>query len=263
MSPFGWWTGRAALQAPGLRAKVWGAYVSVFGVPELHSHIRLRAVRRAFEPCAQTVELGAGGGSMGVAYGLETGSRCLLAPFTRADASLLRRDLLALSDAPRFGVVAADATTRFLRSGSVDQVLLIDVLEHVRDDALTLRSIHGYLRPGGRLLISVPTPAYPSYFGQEFDARIGHLRHYDPDALQSLLERNGFDTVSWRYYTRPFTARLCRIWYQRLLREDAPTVLARLLAAPVLSLLAKVDQFPFREGDARSASILLVARRRS
>ncbi len=263
MEPFGAWMGRSFVRKSGFRAKLYGAYVTLFGVPALHSHIRLRAVQKHFVACARALELGAGPGGMGVAFVRRTGSPVILAPYTRKEAALLLGAVCPLEERDRIEVVVADAMKPFVKDRSIDTILLIDVLEHVRDDAAALRSIHGSLTEGGTLLLSVPTPMYPRYFGEAFDARIGHLRHYVPTSIIPLLEESGFEVTAWEYYTRPFAARLCRIWYQGLLKETAPALLARLLFTPLASLLTTRDAAEPNHSETRSASILVVARRRS
>ena len=80
--------------------------------------------------------------------------------------------------------------------GSCGAVVLWHVLEHLEDPASTLRRAHGWLAPGGRLVIAVPNLA-------SWQARIGgdrwfhqdvprHLTHFTPRGLAALLERCGF-----------------------------------------------------------------------
>lgn len=72
-------------------------------------------------------------------------------------------------------------------SGVADVVLCSEVLEHVDRPEHTVALAHTVLRPGGRFIVTVPSgPKTP------FDLAIGHLRHYDLDAVRSLLEGGGF-----------------------------------------------------------------------
>jgi SAM-dependent methyltransferase len=74
-------------------------------------------------------------------------------------------------------------------AGRFDFILLLDVLEHVEDDAAFLRAIlDGCLAPGGRVLVSVP--AWPALYG-EHDRRLRHHRRYAPAQARRLLETVG------------------------------------------------------------------------
>jgi SAM-dependent methyltransferase len=70
-----------------------------------------------------------------------------------------------------------------------DAAVCINVLEHIRDDEGTLRTIHALLRPGGTLLLLVP--AGPWLYGS-LDRAFGHERRYRRAELARLLERTGF-----------------------------------------------------------------------
>jgi SAM-dependent methyltransferase len=70
-----------------------------------------------------------------------------------------------------------------------DLALLLDVIEHVPDDAALVREAVASLRPGGYLLVTVPA-------GMELwsphDEVFGHYRRYDRSGLASVL--SGLDT---------------------------------------------------------------------
>lgn len=74
--------------------------------------------------------------------------------------------------------------TRTLPDGPFHAALLLDLLEHVEDDAALLASVVARLRPGGRMLITVP--AWPALFSAH-DRALHHLRRYTPAALRARL----------------------------------------------------------------------------
>ena len=82
-------------------------------------------------------------------------------------------------------------------AGSYDLVCLFDVLEHVADDAAALQCIHTLLRPGGRVLLTVP--AWPWLYGPH-DRQHHHYRRYRRPPLRNLLTGAGFTPLKLSYF---------------------------------------------------------------
>ncbi|MEX1255218.1 MAG: class I SAM-dependent methyltransferase [Dehalococcoidia bacterium] len=75
---------------------------------------------------------------------------------------------------------------------SLDLVLLNEVIEHVRDDALTLREACRVVRPGGHVVIYAPNRLYPFethgvYLGKRYVFGNIPLVNYLPDPLRNRL----------------------------------------------------------------------------
>jgi len=70
---------------------------------------------------------------------------------------------------------AADAMRLPFRDASFDLVIALDILEHLPDDDAALCEIHRVLKPGGRVLATVP--AYPSLWSGH-DVALMHFRRY-------------------------------------------------------------------------------------
>jgi hypothetical protein len=77
-----------------------------------------------------------------------------------------------------------------------DSVVLINVLEHVKEDVELLRAARTLLRDGGALLLFVP--ALPWLFGS-LDRLVGHERRYTASSLEAVVARAGFRLESTRY----------------------------------------------------------------
>lgn len=82
--------------------------------------------------------------------------------------------------------------------GPFDVVTLLDVLEHVDDDAGALRAIRALLRPGGLLLLTVP--AVPLLWSAH-NVSVHHKRRYLRDGLLPLLVATGFRVDRLSYHT--------------------------------------------------------------
>jgi 2-polyprenyl-3-methyl-5-hydroxy-6-metoxy-1,4-benzoquinol methylase len=69
--------------------------------------------------------------------------------------------------------------------GTFDLVLAVEVLEHVPDEGVTsfLRSLSARARPGGHVIISVPTTVIP--------LNPKHHRHYDRNLLERQVAASG------------------------------------------------------------------------
>ena len=99
-----------------------------------------------------------------------------------------------------------------------DTVVMLDVLEHLVDDAEFLRRLWNALTPDGRLIIKVP--AMPGIFGA-MDEVVGHQRRYTRRDLVERIEAAGFsDAKCWSFnFVRVFG------WWLngRVLRRSVPS----------------------------------------
>jgi SAM-dependent methyltransferase len=72
---------------------------------------------------------------------------------------------------------------------SFDLIGLFDVLEHLDDDVRVLRAMRKQLRPGGRLLLTVPAHMV---LWSDYDVTSGHRRRYTRQLLEARLAEGGF-----------------------------------------------------------------------
>ncbi len=128
------------------------------------------------------LDVGAGDGFVGAKLldALPAGSAvtCFDSEYTDEHLASLR------DDAPRQIRFARTAPDR-----EFDAIVMLDVLEHIADDRGFLRDfVMRRLRPGGRLLISVP--AHQALYTQH-DVALGHHRRYSQGALRDVLVGSG------------------------------------------------------------------------
>jgi SAM-dependent methyltransferase len=80
--------------------------------------------------------------------------------------------------------------------GAYDLVAILDVLEHVEEDKAALESIARKLKPGGRILITVP--AHP-WMWSAHDVVNHHKRRYTRKTLRAVVAEAGLklELLSW------------------------------------------------------------------
>ena len=90
------------------------------------------------------------------------------------------------------GLMLAASESLPFGDASFDAVILNEVIEHVRDDAATLREVSRVVRPGGHVVIYAPNRLFPFethgiYLGQHFVFGNIPLVNWLPDPLRNRL----------------------------------------------------------------------------
>lgn len=126
-----------------------------------------------------------------------------------------------------------------ISEGSVDAVLLLDVLEHVDDHAGSLRAAAKLLRPGGVLICTVP--AY-QWLWSWWDEIHHHYRRYTLTSLKKVLSENGLEPQMMSYVnTLLFPIAMVARLFARLKKPPAEgTCPMHVPAAPVNYVLNKI-----------------------
>ncbi|MGI8705849.1 MAG: class I SAM-dependent methyltransferase [Sphingomicrobium sp.] len=179
-------------------------------------------------PNAQILEIGCGTG-----HNLE-----MLSRFGAVEATELNDSARELASR-RFGrtieAAALPDLSMFAKS-SFDMIALLDVLEHIPDDGQSLRAIRSALKPGGKLLVTVPGNPW---MWSAHDLAHHHHRRYRKSQLRDLATNAGFavDLLS-PFNTLLFPAvAAARIGGKLLRREAADDSMP---ARPVNALLKSV-----------------------
>jgi SAM-dependent methyltransferase len=188
----------------------------------------------------RVLEIGAGVGTMSAF--LTDRERVVL---TDTNDGYLERLRARFAGQPQVRVVALrlPATNGDVQAERLDTIICLNVLEHVRDDELSLATMFQLLQPGGRLVLLVPS--LPAIYGT-LDRALGHFRRYTPSELRQKYAAAGFRMRHLEYFNMAgipgwwFTGRVLR-------RELIPTGSLRWYDA--LVPLFRLERFlPWRLG---------------
>ena len=144
----------------------------------------VRALKRAGVPVRRALEIGCG---HGVARNML--ERDFDFPVDGCDLNRTALDMAKPGRGQLFVYDIFDQAPSLLEH--YDAVFLLDVIEHISDDAAFLRAAFRHLRPGGLWVINVP--ASQRLFS-DYDRVAGHLRRYSTNGLAHLLDRCGIET---------------------------------------------------------------------
>jgi SAM-dependent methyltransferase len=111
---------------------------------------------------------------------------------------------------PDLNYRAVDITTNHLDGQQFDVVTLVEVIEHIPPNELPrfIACAVSFLRPGGRLILTVPHRNNPVGFK--------HFQHFDSQTLQDLLGEHLDDL---RFLPFDFFSRKLDIWFRLLGRS--------------------------------------------
>jgi 2-polyprenyl-3-methyl-5-hydroxy-6-metoxy-1,4-benzoquinol methylase len=82
-------------------------------------------------------------------------------------------------------------------AGKYDSLILINVLEHLKDDSAAIQNCRFLLKKNGILIILVP--AY-SFLFSEIDKSLGHYRRYNRKQLVEIMKNEKFKIVRSFYF---------------------------------------------------------------
>jgi SAM-dependent methyltransferase len=115
--------------------------------------------------------------------------------------------------------------------GRYDAVFLLDVIEHIQDDAAFLNAALRHLRPHGLLVVNVPANIRLT---SDYDRVAGHLRRYAPGSLVNLFDSCGIETGAvWQWGLSLVPLLLARkAILRRANTKNAETILQRGFVPP-------------------------------
>lgn len=127
-----------------------------------------------------------------------------------------------------------------VQKNSAQAVVLLDVLEHLRDPVLALNHAAETLVEDGKIIFTVP--AHPWLFS-EWDERLGHFRRYTAKMMRLQVEQAGLRLIemrSWNAISLP-VATLMRT-YRRIFPRRAGAEFPR-LSKRMNQLLIRIQEY--------------------
>lgn len=143
----------------------------------------------------RVIEYGAGIGTFSELMRPMAESMVLVEPDARM-AEILRRKF-AQDHAIEVASVTLENHVAGVPQGLADTVVLVNVLEHIEDDAQAVLGLARSLKPGGHLAIFVP--ALP-FLMSALDHKIGHFRRYRKPELRHLMDLAQLELLELRYF---------------------------------------------------------------
>lgn len=104
------------------------------------------------------------------------------------------------------GVISIDISTVSFEEkydgllGKFDNIIALNVIEHIEDDGRAFANCKKLLKPGGQIIILVP--AF-NFLYNSFDRELGHYRRYTIKSLNEKMEQSGFSIIHRQYFNMP------------------------------------------------------------
>jgi 2-polyprenyl-3-methyl-5-hydroxy-6-metoxy-1,4-benzoquinol methylase len=126
---------------------------------------------------------------------------------------------------------------------SADVAVCSEVIEHVDDPVGFLQAVKDYLKPRGRLILTVPGGPMSA-----FDHHIGHRKHFDSESIAAVLKAAGFSVERIELAGFPFfnLYRLTVILRGKKLIDDVKGGAAHARPNVLALLTMRVFRFLFR-----------------
>jgi len=155
--------------------------------------IILKVISKFLDSPKKILDIGCGVGSLSLylaskghrVYGIEISSNAIKSCLESAKK-------LSLENNTHFKIM--DFPSK-IPNEKFDFILLIEVIEHLKDDSLALGKVYSLLKKGGTAIISMPSKNAPLFklgLAHEFDLKVGHLRRYTVNELVDKCESVGF-----------------------------------------------------------------------
>jgi len=191
--------------------------------------LRKRAVERMFRGESPSLILEVGSGMSPV---IGASDRVVYSELSPLACATLKRLT------PQGWHVGADATRLPFGAGVFSHAIASEVIEHIEDDRAALRELARVLRPGGRLVLTIPHRR--AYFGVD-DRYVRHWRRYDWNDMVERLDEAGLRPVHVKKVLGPFEKLVMSMavrCFERLTRSPSGSGRGRSQSTPSALALA-------------------------
>lgn len=93
---------------------------------------------------------------------------------------------------PNIPFLIFDITKNPLKKIKFDNIIMLNVLEHIRNDDLALKNSKELLKKNGKIFIEVPAN---QFLYDNYDKQLMHFRRYEMSNLLMKLEKNGYEVL--------------------------------------------------------------------
>lgn len=158
-----------------------------------------------FDKEEPTVDIGGGNGYTTVRMMRKGFNVGLIEPNSEACKNAKNRGL--------YNIFCGEVSDETINDNSIQQCMLLDVLEHIPDDEGFLKLINNKQADNGYILLTVPAH---EYLWSSEDDFAGHHRRYDKDSLTKVLIKAGYNVEYISYF---FWFLIVPIFVMRVLLE--------------------------------------------
>lgn len=151
---------------------------------------------------ARTFDAGCGNGAFSI-YAAREGNAVVAASFSEREQDDARRraGVLGVEGIDFRLIDLRELASRTDELGSFDQVICLETIEHLLEDQRLVDVLAGMLRPGGKILLSVPYAGHRHLYMEDPDpspVEDGfHVRYgYTPERLREVAENAGLRVTS-------------------------------------------------------------------
>ena len=92
--------------------------------------------------------------------------------------------------------VCWDLFTPYPADETFDTIVILNVVEHLKEDEAALERIHARLNPGGHLILMVPAM---NFLYGSLDRSFGHYRRYTKKSISRVIRQANFQLIKTEY----------------------------------------------------------------